>query len=84
MTSIWKAPLLWWREKNPGAGLAYLSNRLSANGVDVETCTPEGDWGPAARDFLEKYPGKAIIFDVGWKRSFVDAGVARYLEQTYL
>ena len=31
--------------KNPGAGLAYLSNRLSANGVDVETCTPEGDWG---------------------------------------
>ena len=40
--------------------------------------------GPAARDFLEKYPGKAIIFDVGWKRSFVDAGVARYLVQTYL
>ena len=82
LTSTWKDSSLWWREKNPGADLVYLLNRLSAHGVDVEVCSPEGDRGEAVRGFLEKHPGRAIIFDDQWKSSFADAGVARYLVQT--
>lgn len=82
LTSTWKDTDLWFREKNPGADLVYLLNRLSAHGVDVEDYTPEGDRGEAVRGFLEKHPGRAIIFDDQWKSSFKVAGVARFLVQT--
>ena len=82
LTSDWKDQSLWWREKNPGADLAYLLNRLAAHGVEIAAYTREGDRGTAVRDYMERFPGKAVIFDDNWESSFKAAGVSRYLVQT--
>ena len=82
LTSTWKDTDLWFREKNPGADLAYLLNRLAEQDVEIAAYARDGDRGAAVLAFLEKHPGKAIIFDDGWKSSFKVAGVARFLVQT--
>jgi len=82
LTSDWKDQALRFREINPGADLAYLLNKLAEHGVEVEAYTRDGDRGTAVRDFLEKYPGRAVIFDDNWLHSFKDAGVTKYLVQT--
>lgn len=35
LTSTWKDTDLWFREKNPGADLAYLLNRLAEHDVEI-------------------------------------------------
>jgi len=82
LTSTWKDQSLWWREKNPGADLAYLLNRLAEHGVEISAYTREGNRGEAVRDYMERFPGPAVIFDDEWKGSFKAAGVSRYLVQT--
>lgn len=82
LTSTWKDQDLWLRDRNPGADLVYLLNRLAAYDVEITAYAKDGDRGEAVRDFLEKHPGRAIIFDDHWKSSFKAAGVAKYLVQT--
>ena len=82
LTSTWKDTDLWFREKNPGADLVYLLNRLAEHGVEITAYTRDGDRGAAVRDWLERFPGRVIIFDDEWKGSYKAAGVARYLVQT--
>lgn len=82
LTSTWKDQDLWFREKNPGTDLAYLLNRLAEHGVEIAAYTRDGDRGEAVRDYMERFPGPAVIFDDEWKGSFKAAGVSRYLVQT--
>jgi len=82
LTSDWKDQSLWWREKNPGSDLTYLSNRLTEHGVEIEAYTQEGDRGRAVREWLDVHPGCAVIFDDHWVGSYAAAGVARFLVQT--
>ena len=82
LTSDWKDQDLWLRERDPGADLAYLLNKLAEYGVEVEAYTRSGDRGAAVREYLEQFPGRAVIFDDRWVGSFRAAGVTRYLVQT--
>ena len=82
LTSDWKDQSLWWREKNPGSDLTYLSNRLTEHGVEIEAYTRDGDRGRAVQDWMKKNPGLYVIFDDHWVGSYAAAGVAGYLVQT--
>ena len=54
LTSTWKDTDLWFREKNPGADLAYLLNRLAEHDVEIAAYARDGDRGAAVLAFLEK------------------------------
>lgn len=82
LTSDWKDQSLWWREKNPGADLTYLLNRLAEHGVEIEAYTQEGNRGRAVLDWMKHNSGLYVIFDDQWVGSYADAGVARFLVQT--
>ena len=82
LTSDWKDKDVRERECNPGADLAYLLNKLADHGLNIAAYTRDGDRGAAVRDYLDRFPGCAVIFDDHWVKSFKAAGVSRYLVQT--